>query len=232
MRARSSRSFIRLLIGLLVVAGRSFSQGEAASLTIHFAGGTSTFHAGEVIPIELSFAASLPDDYDMDTRNYDRSGRLNLEQFHVTPPGRDPLANYYANGAFMGGGLGGSRVLSAEPQVMQEDLNEWVGPDDPGHYTLYLTTGRISRRGPTKDELLQLHSNSLEFDVIAASPEWQEQTLASEVPFLDSTASSDDEKRAAIRVLSFLDSPRSIQELARQMGNFPDGRRFDCIAGL
>ena len=68
--------------------------------------------------------------------------------------------------------------------------------------------------------------------MIAASPEWQEQTLASAVPILDSTASSDDEKGEAIRVLRFLDSPRSIQELARQMGNLPDGRRFDCIAGL
>jgi hypothetical protein len=232
MGVKSSRSFIRLLIVLLAVAGRSFPQGEAASLTIYFSGGTSTFHAGEVIPIELSFAASLPGAYNMDTRNYDRSGRLDMEQFHVTPPGRDPLANYYANGAFIGGGLGSSRVLGDEPQVMQEDLNEWVALDDPGHYTLYVTTGRVSRRAPTKDEPLQLHSNSLEFDVIAASPEWQEQTLSSAVSVLDSTASSDDEKREAIRVLRFLDSPRSIQELARQMGNLPDGRRFDCVAGL
>jgi hypothetical protein len=233
MGARSSsRSFIRLLIVLFAVAGRSFSQGEAASLTIHFASGTSTFHAGEVIPIELSFTASLPGAYDLDTRNYDRSGRLDIERFHVTPSGRDPLANYYANGAFIGGGLGGSRVLSDEPQIMQEDLNEWVALDDPGHYTLYVTTGRVSRRGPTTDEPLQLHSNSLELDVIAANPEWQEQTLGSAVSVLDSTVSSDDEKRKAIHVLRFLDSPRSIQELARQMGNLPDGRRFDCIAGL
>jgi hypothetical protein len=62
-------------------------------------------------------------------------------------------------------------------------LNEWVALDDPGHYTLYVTTGRVSRRGPTKDEPLQLRSNSLEFDVVAASPEWQEQTLAAAVSF-------------------------------------------------
>jgi hypothetical protein len=232
MGAQPSSSYRRLLIVLVVITGRAFSQGGAASLTIHLASGTSVFHAGEVIPIELSFTASLPDAYDMDTRNYDRSGRLNMEQFHIAPPGRDPLANYYENGVFMGGGLGGSRVLSSEPQVMEEDLNEWVALDDPGHYTLYVTTGRISRRGPTKDEPLQLRSNSLEFDVIAASPEWQEQTLAAAVSVLDSTASTDDEKREAIRTLRFLDSPRSTRELARQMGNLPAGRRFDCIGGL
>ena len=230
MGTQPSSSIRKLLIVIVVITGRAFSQGEAASLTIHFASGTSAFHAGEVIPIELSFTAS-PEAYDLDTRNYDRSGRLNMEQFHVAPPGRDPLANYYDNGVFMGGGLGGSRVLSSEPQVMEEDLNEWVALDDPGHYTLYVTTGRVSRRGPTKDEPLQLRSNSLEFDVIAASPEWQEQTLAAAVSVLDSAASTDDEKREAIRTLRFLDSPGSIRELARQMGNLPAGRRFDCIGG-
>ena len=129
----------------------------------------------------------------------------------------------------MGGGLGSSRVLSSEPQVMEEDLNEWVALDDPGHYTLYVATGRVSRRGPTKDEPLHLRSNSLEFDVIAASPKWQEQTLAAAVSVLGSTASTDDEKREAIRALRFLDSPRSIRELARQMGNLHQ-RGGDSIA--
>jgi hypothetical protein len=73
-------------------------KARGASLTILFASGTSVFHVGEVIPVELSFTASLPDTYDMDTRNYDRSGRLNMEQFQVAPSSRDPLANYYDNG--------------------------------------------------------------------------------------------------------------------------------------
>jgi hypothetical protein len=55
----------------------------------------------------------------MEMRNYDRSGRLNIEAFHVTPPGRDPLERYYSTGAFMGGGLGGARELSSDPQVMR-----------------------------------------------------------------------------------------------------------------
>ena len=232
MGARLSSSFIKLVIVLFAVASRAFLQTEAASLTIRFAGGMNTFHVGEMIPIELSFTASVPDAYDMSNRNYDRSGRLDMEQFHVTPPGRDPLANYYANGAFMGGGLGSSRVLIEEPQVTQEDLNEWVALDEPGHYTLYVTTHRVSRRGPTKDEPLELRSNSLEFDVIAADSKWQDQRLAAATSVFDSTVSTEEERREAIRTLRFLDSPRSIQELARQMGNFPEGRRFDCIAGL
>lgn len=232
MRTKCSGPLGRLLILIVMLSGAALPQTEGVSLAIRFAGGTSQFHVGEVVPIELSFAASLPDTFDLSTRSYDRGGRLNIEQFHVTPPGRDPLADYYAQGIFMGGGLGSSRVLGAEPVVMQEDLNEWVALDNPGHYTLYVRTSRVSRRGATKDEPQELRSNSLEFDVIAAAAEWQEQTLASAVSVLDSTVSTEEEKRDAIRKLRFLDSPRSIRELARQMGSFPPGRRFDCVAGL
>lgn len=227
-----SGPLVRLLILICILSARAFPQVEGASLAIRFAGGTTQFHVGEVVPIELSFAASLPDTFDLSTRNYDRSGRLNIEQFHVTPSGRDPLSDYYAQGAFMGGGLGGSQVLTTEPVVMQEELNEWVALDNPGHYTLYVTSARVSRRGATKDEAQELRSNSLEFDVITADPEWQEQTSAAAVSILEAAASTEEEKREAIRTLRFLDSPKSIRELARQMGNFPSGRRFDCIAGL
>jgi hypothetical protein len=232
MRLGPFSLFRGLLMVTVVMAGRAFPQGDAASLTIRFAGGTSQSHVGEEIAIELSFTAWLPDAYDTNTHNYDRSGRLNLEQFEVTPPGRDPLANYYAMGIIIGGGLGSSRVLSHEPQVMKEDLNEWVALDDPGHYTLYVSTSRVSRRGATRDEPLQLRSNTLEFDVVAADPEWQEQTLAAAVSVLNSAASNDEERRSAIRTLRFLDSPQSVHELITQMGNFPEGRRFDCIGGL
>ena len=102
MRTESSGSFLRLLIVLIAIAGRAFAQTDGASLTIRFSDGTSRFHVGEVIPIELSFNASRANSYDLDTRRYDRSGRLNTEQFHVTPPGRDPLANYYAIGGIVG----------------------------------------------------------------------------------------------------------------------------------
>ena len=40
------------------------------------------------------------------------------------------------------GGLGSSRVLSSEPEIMREDLNEWVALDKPGHYLLYVSLRR------------------------------------------------------------------------------------------
>lgn len=224
---------LRLIFAAVILASPLLAQNvSGVSLTIRFADATSRFHVGEIIPLELAFRASVPDMYDMEMRNYDRSGRLNIEAFHVTPPGRDPLERYYSTGAFIGGGLGGARELSSEPQVMRVDLNEWVALDKPGHYSLYVTSGRVSRRTPTKAEPVELRSNDLEFDVIAADPAWQQQTLSTAVATLNMASSAEDEKSSALRVLRFLDTPASVHELVFRLGTRGDRSGWNEIAGL
>ena len=226
------RAFL-LPSAFLILASPLLPQDEiAASLTIRFVDGTNRFHVGEMIPVELSFKAALPETYDMNTRNYDRSGRLDFEQFHVTPPGRDPLQSYYSTGSFIGGGLGSSRVLSSEPEIMREDLNEWVALDKPGHYSLYVTSGRVSRRTPDKAEPVELRSNSLDFDVVAADPAWQQQTLSTAVAILNMGSSTEAEKTTALRALRFLDTPASVHELVFRLGTRGDRSGWNEIAGL
>jgi hypothetical protein len=225
-----------LALTVLVMASPLYprpQEDSGASLTVRFTNGTSRFHVGEIIPIELSFRASSSDAYDMESRNYDRSGRLNIEQFHVTPPGRDPLQAYYANSsAIFGGGLGGSRPLSTEPEIMREDLNEWVALDRPGHYSVYVSSGRVSRRNTNMDAPVELRSNLLEFDIEAADPAWQEQTVRSAAATLNIGSSTTEEKIAALRTLRFLDTPASVHELVRLLGEQPDGTGWDDVAGL
>ena len=224
---------LRLIFAALILASPLLAQNESGvSLTIRFADGTHRFHVGEIIPVELSFKASIPDMYDMEMRNYDRSGRLNIEGLQVTPPGRDPLERYYSTGAFMGGGLGGPRELSNEPQVMHEELNEWVALDKPGHYSLYVTSGRVTRRTPSKAEPVELRSNDLEFDVVAADAAWQQQTLSTAVATLNMASSTEDERTAALRVLRFLDTPASVHELVVRLGTRGDRSGWNEIAGL
>lgn len=222
-----------LACAFLILASPLFPQGETGpSLTIRFVDGTSRFHVGEVIPVELSFKAAVPEAYDMNTRNYDRSGRLDLEQFHVTPPGRDPLQSYYSMGPGIGGGLGSSRVLSSEPEIMREDLNEWVALDKPGHYSVYVTSGRVGRRTPDKAEPVELRSNSLDFDVVPADPAWQQQTLSTASATLNMGSSTEAEKAGALRVLRFLDTPASVHELVFRLGTRGDRNGWNEIAGL
>jgi hypothetical protein len=224
---------LRLALAALILAAPLFAQNESGvSLTIRFADGASRFHVGEIIPLELSFHASIPDMYDMEMRNYDRSGRLNIEGFHVTPPGRDPLERYYSTGAFMGGGLGGARQLSSEPQVIREELNEWIALDKPGHYSLYVASGRVTRRTQSKAEPIELRSNDLEFDVVAADSAWQQQTLSTAVVTLSMGSSNEAEKIAALRTLRFLDTPAAVHELVFRLGTRRDRSGWNEIAGL
>jgi hypothetical protein len=79
---RTLNKFLCLALVALILPSGLFAQEEnGASLIIRFADGASRFHVGEIIPIELSFRACIPEMYDMSTANYDRSGRLNIEQY-------------------------------------------------------------------------------------------------------------------------------------------------------
>jgi hypothetical protein len=200
------------------------------SLEIRFANGVSSFHVGEVIPIELSFTSSTDDTYSLNTATQDRSGRINIDTFHVSPQGRDPLAKYYSMG-MMGGGLSGIATLSAKPRTILRDLNEWVAVDRPGHYSLVVTSQRISKATNGIGKTLDLRSNSLEFDIVPADAAWQRQTLGAAVAVLDTVSSKDTDKREALHGLRFLDTPGSIHELVRRLGK-PGESCWDCVAGL
>jgi len=231
MRRPATR--IALVSVALLLASPLFAQNDqSASLTIRLLEGPSRFHVGEVIRLEMSFTTSTASAYDLNTRNYDRSGRLDMEQFHLTPAGRDPLERYYSIGGFMGGGIGGSEELTSNPRILLADLNEWVAIDAPGHYSLFITSTRVSRRGETRSEPVKLQSNTVEIDVIAADPAWQQQTFISAVTTLNMESSTPEEKQRALRVLRFLDCPDSIVKLVQLLGTMPDRTAWDSIAGL
>src|ERR1017187_5955584 len=232
----SAALFIVGIMGI-VMMGAPVERGQqdsAATLRIQFASAGSVFQTGEIIPVDLLFSAA-GSGYQMGTRSYDRSGRLNIEQFHVDPPGRDPLHDHY-NGAvqgFIGGGASSTdKLLSPDPEAIHVDLNEWVAPDKPGHYSLYVTSGRVSRRDGAKFENVALRSNTLEFDVAEASPAWQAQTLGAAAATLHNAGSTPDEKRAAAHPLRFLETPDAVRELARQLGIPGDESRWDFVAGI
>jgi len=132
----------------------------------------------------------------------------------------------------MGGGLGGARQLSSEPQVIREELNEWIALDKPGHYSLYVTSGRVTRRTQSKAEPIELRSNDLEFDVVTADAAWQQQTLSTAVVTLSMGSSNEAEKIAALRALRFLDTPAAVHELVLRLGTRRDRSGWNEIAGL
>src|ERR1041384_1812356 len=121
---------MRYMGGLLLLAGvfpATAQTGSPVHLELKCAKSPCTFQIGEVIPIELSFTAAVPKDYQMNMASYDRSGRMRYERFHAAPEDgtHDPLRTYFAFGGFIGGGLTNFQFLSPEPVTIKLILNEW-----------------------------------------------------------------------------------------------------------
>lgn len=216
----------------VVVKRQDWYEPVASDVTLHLTlvDGKTIYREGEIIPLNLAFTSASKEKYTASTRTYDRSGRLNMETFCVTPGiGRDPLDDYYGSGiwtAFVAGGLsGGDQVLSLEPFVVREELNEWKALP-PGSYTLRVASDRVGATRPksagaeTKPVLVV--SNDVPFEIIAATPEWQAEQLALALSVLDGSPPTTESMMAieqpetAARVLRFLGSEASTRELARR----------------
>ena len=88
---------MKLLLSLILLATSGFAQQadpfirehklkraqnpDGLLFTVRLKDNRKQFHHGEVITLELSFAASKPDTLIFDNATYDRSGRLHSEAF-------------------------------------------------------------------------------------------------------------------------------------------------------
>ncbi len=52
------------------------------SFVIRLAGDKKQFRQGEIVRLEMSFSSGAPNKYKLETRSYDRSGRLHMDNFH------------------------------------------------------------------------------------------------------------------------------------------------------
>ena len=64
----------------------SNSGPSDASLQLSLKDGRSSFREGEIITLQLAFASTAKEKYQLSTRNYDRSGRMDEESFCLTRP--------------------------------------------------------------------------------------------------------------------------------------------------
>ena len=209
----------------------------AGPLVVRPRGGQTTFHIGEVIPLELSFTSPAEKKYQLDMATYDRSGRLMEESFTVGPRSGwvDPLDLYFrARGGFIGGGLRGMQVLSAEPVVVYDELNEWVRFEKPGEYRVTVSSARASTlERPFRGSETRAVSNQLRLTIIAAQPEWKEQTLQQALAVMNGPASTrsprpgePDSHRDAIKALRYLGTAAAAREMAHRVQD------LDCRLGL
>jgi len=214
---------------------------DGLNFTLRLRDGTRQLHVGEKIRLELSFASSLPDTYVFDNSSYDRSGRLEIDNFIVDDAAAtDPLSDYYHNNRFHSlGGLRGIVVLLSTPQLVTYDLNEWLRFEKPGRYRLYVISHRLTRGKPNHQGNTPVEpvSNMVEFDIIPATREWEQTTLAGAAKILDarskpSFSAQESERRAACRVLRFLGSEAAVKEMIARFRGEDQQCDFEYLLGL
>src|SRR2546430_7112477 len=104
----------------------------------------TSFYQGEVIPATLVFSNSSSSVYHVWDGNYDRSGRIqDIAFFGVDAKGDaviDPLAWYFEQGLFYGGGLGDTEKLGEWRIALP--ANQWLRFDRSGRYRCYAWSNR------------------------------------------------------------------------------------------
>lgn len=201
------------------------------------------FHIGERIPLRLAFSSGVPNRYEINMAKYDRSGRMNYEQFELSPASGavDPLQGRLGG---IGGGLTGFQFLTPEPWTITLNLNEWLRFTQPGTYLLSVSSYRVS----VKDSASQLgtspilvRSNEVSFKIVPATRDWQRKILTEAVAMLDLPAPSkppDLEKyvnasRQALENLRFLGTAEASSQLAKRLrGENIGGLDYVCMLGL
>ncbi len=194
---------------------------EGLLFTVRLKDDRKQFHLGEVITLELSFAASKPQTFTLDAATYDRSGRLHSDGFVLDQRDAvvDPLADYFQSGldAFIMGGLRGIPDLTDKPYLITAELNEWQRIDKPGHYRLYVVSNRVSKKGGRATFLdnggLPVVSNVIEFDILPADQKWAKQKLNETIAALSRPEGN---HRAACRALRFIGTPAAVSEMRKR----------------
>ena len=224
----------------------TFAQGRPetdAGLQLNLSTSSTGFRCGEVIPLELTFTSTAPNRYQINMAQYDRSGRMNYEQFQLDPKEgtSDPLQLYFNSAwGFIGGGLTGFKFLSTSPITIHLDLNEWVSFDRPGTYRLSVVSRRVGDTRASDNPYagtVDLKSNVIELQITSPDAAWQRaqlrqirETLSRSAPL--STDLRNDPKQAALKALRYLGSEEAARELARHLRGEESHTDWDCMFGL
>jgi hypothetical protein len=219
---------MRVLFSLLLMltyAGWASAADSQPALRVKTADGGSTYRIGERIRLKLSFSSAEAGRYEINEAGYDRSGRMNYESFQVLPARgwSDPLEDYFRDRLSNGGGLTGYTGLSTTPFKLEIDLNEWVRFEQPGVYTIQVSSGRVSDIGKHREgeeKPLALKSNYITLRIVPAEIEWQHQKLASIATALAGnpaqvSSSDSSPRKKAVRELRFLGTEEAIDLLTQ-----------------
>jgi hypothetical protein len=180
VRFRLARQ-LALLASVLVFTDAALSfQADVPEVNLQLScAAPCRYQQGETISLKLAFTSSIPNKYQVETKNTDWP--ITSEDFEVLPREgtSDPVSIYSElvisflslNVRF--------QYLSTDPVIMSEDLNQHIRFDQPGHYRVQAISNRVSI---AKEQTISpvsppTKSNTVEIEIIPANPEWQRTQL-------------------------------------------------------
>jgi hypothetical protein len=191
----ASAAIAAVLMAAPHAAPQSIPTPPVATLTVRPTSGATTFRIGEEIALDLEFVGTADKDYFFSTETSDRSGRVNTEEYSVSPRDGtdDPLAD--ALGGIVGG-LRGVAPLNGVPFKLHVSLNDWFRFNRPGTYRVVVTSSRLHRYSAGPVDRIQ----SAPIDLVITAPDeaFQARTLAGALAILDRKTPDDVRYGAAL----------------------------------
>lgn len=205
---------------------------QQPSLEVQTADGRTTFHTGEPIVLNLTIATPVDGVYVAAPWKTPRGGEFDMDTIAVSPATgwSDPLALYFKQRMIrMGHGWQWPPLEKAKPAAIPMVLNDWVRFEQPGDYTVTVTTHRIS--GKTDEKERPTPSAAIRLHIEAARAEWQSARLEEirlRLPVNDPLKFDE----GALRELKYLGTPEAIDLLSRLMRNIGWYVEWEAAMGL
>jgi hypothetical protein len=226
-------------------ANRILDEKPNSGVQLILSSNQTKFYLGEVVHLDLAFTSTTPKRYQINLARYDRSGRMNYEEFIVEPKeaSQDPLQLYFNSiGVFMGGGLTGFEFLTVSPTIIHLNLNEWARFARPGTYRVRVVSRRVNDSSVSSHpaaEPIEAKSNWIELSIVPPDPSWQQQELTKIRQVLKNgiTASPaavapDEARQAVLTQLRYLGTAAAASELAKNLRGEDNHSDFECMFGL
>jgi len=216
---------------------------DDSGMQLHLSSNSARYYSGEVIHLDLAFTSTTPKRYQINLARYDRSGRMNYEEFIVEPKEatQDPLQLYFSSIAgFIGGGLTGFEFLTPSPTIIHLNLNEWIRFERPGTYRVCVVSHRVSDSDASHQpmgEPIEVKSNGIELRIVPPDPSWQQEELAKIRQVLNrgttiSPVAPGEARQAALTQLRYLGTDAAARELAMNLRGEDNHTDFECMFGL
>jgi hypothetical protein len=239
-----------LCVALMLAALPLDAQQDQAALSLQVTNGQSTFHIGERIPLKLTFSSPNDTDYLIAPLVRGRGDEFDCNRFEVVSPAAgwsDPLEMYFKQDLIRTGhGWSWPPLQKSKPVEASLDLNEWIRFDQPGDYTIKVTSFCVSK---VQDAERYSLSKTIKLQIVPATREWQNEKLKSIQPNLDlldqpaqqaqpgESSQSQWERRgdlfeSAKADLKYLATPAAIDEMTYRLRDEKYNFADQCSMGL